>query len=288
MVEMNQTEPTKITEPTRASHFRDLFAKSLGVRPERKEEIYLEINNSATLRDISYWLQIFFSAGIATLGLVLNSPAVIIGAMLISPLLGPILAAGLAFAAGDIVLGVRAIVTLALSCLAAIAIAVLLVALLPFKEITAEIRARKQPNTLDLFVALFSGAIGSVAIYKEVKGVVTSIPGVAIAVALMPPLCVTGFGLGIAISVDGAEGMRVAGGGGLLFLTNLVAITFTAMVVFLVLHIDTQRVRARVREYRRENNEGGWVQTLTSSPDFSPKEKQKAVQLRISSLSRTT
>ncbi|MGA9998072.1 MAG: DUF389 domain-containing protein [Pyrinomonadaceae bacterium] len=259
---MNQTESTKITEPTQASHFRDWFAKSLGVRPERKEEIYLEINNSATLRDISYWLQIFFSAGIATLGLVLNSPAVIIGAMLISPLMGPILAAGLALAAGDIVLGVRAITSLALSCFIAISLAVALVALLPFKEITAEIAARTQPNTLDLFVALFSGAIGSVAICKEVKGVVTSIPGVAIAVALMPPLCVTGFGLGIALSANAAEGMRVARGGGLLFLTNFVAITFTAMIVFLLLHIDTLKVRERVREWRRENNEGGWVQTL--------------------------
>lgn len=259
---MNQTEATKVTGPTRAGRFRDWFAKSLGVRPERKEEIYREINNSATLRDISYWLQIFFSAGIATLGLVLNSPAVIIGAMLISPLMGPILAAGLALASGDIILGGRAITNLVLSCLVAISLAVVLVALLPFKEITAEIAARTQPNTLDLFVALFSGAIGSVAICKEVKGVVTSIPGVAIAVALMPPLCVAGFGLGIAISVNATEGMRVARGGGLLFLTNLVAITFTAMIVFLLLHIDTPEVRARVREWRKENNEGGWVQTL--------------------------
>ena len=137
-----------------------------------------------------------FSAGIATLGLALNSPAVIIGAMLISPLMGPILASGLALATGDFVLGTRAVVNLALSCLAAIAFAVLLVALLPFKEVTAEIAARTQPNTLDLVIALFSGAVGSIAVCKEVKGVVTSIPGVAIAVALMPPLCVVGYGIG--------------------------------------------------------------------------------------------
>ena len=56
--------------------------------------------------------------------------------------------------------------------------------------------ARTAPNTLDLVIALFSGAIGSVATCKEVKGVVTSIPGVAIAVALMPPLCVVGYGIG--------------------------------------------------------------------------------------------
>ncbi len=89
-----------------------------------------------------------FSAGIATLGLALNSPAVIIGAMLISPLMGPILASGLALAAGDFVLGTRAAVNLLLSCIVAILFAVILVTLLPFKEVTAEIAGRTQPNTL--------------------------------------------------------------------------------------------------------------------------------------------
>jgi uncharacterized hydrophobic protein (TIGR00271 family) len=241
--------------PERWNAWRDRFATSLGVSPQRKEEIYLDLSKSATLRDPSYWLQILFAAGIATLGLALNSPAVIIGAMLISPLMGPILAGGLAFASGDLILGLRSSLSLLLSCLAAIAFSVLLVGLLPFKEMTNEIAARTQPNTLDLVVALFSGAIGSMAICREVKGVVTSIPGVAIAVALMPPLCVIGYGIGLAISLNGAEGMRVARGGGLLFLTNLVAITFTAMLVFLALHIDTKQVKERVSEWRRGNKE---------------------------------
>jgi uncharacterized hydrophobic protein (TIGR00271 family) len=239
----------------RLNGWRDRFATSLGVSPQRKEEIYLELSKSATLRDPSYWLQILFAAGIATLGLALNSPAVIIGAMLISPLMGPILAGGLAFASGDLNLGLRASFSLLLSCLVAIAFSVLLVGLLPFKEMTNEIAARTQPNTLDLAVALFSGAIGSMAICREVKGVVTSIPGVAIAVALMPPLCVVGYGVGVAVSLNGAEGMRVARGGGLLFLTNLVAITFTAMLVFLALRIDTEQVKESVREWRRGNRE---------------------------------
>lgn len=239
--------------------FRDWFADSLGVGPERKEEIYLDISRSASVRDLAYWLQLLFAAGVATLGLTLNSPAVIIGAMLISPLMGPILASGLALAAGDLVLGLRAGAVLALSCLTAILFSILLVGLLPFKEMTNEIAARTQPNTLDLFVALFSGAIGSIAISKEVKGVVTSIPGVAIAVALMPPLCVVGYGFGLAISLDAVEGLRVARGGGLLFLTNLVAITFTAMMVFLALHIDIPSVKKRVREWRHSHEESRWV-----------------------------
>jgi len=237
---------------------RDWFAASLGVRQERKEELNIELSKSATLKDLVYWLQIFFAAGIATLGLILNSPAIIIGAMLISPLMGPILASGLALATGDLILGIRATVNLALSCLAAITFAVLLVAVLPFKEMTNEIAGRTSPTTLDLFVALFSGAIGSIAICREVKGVVTSIPGVAIAVALMPPLCVVGYGAGIALSVNGAEGMRVATGGGLLFLTNLVAITFTAMIVFVLLRIDTKQVREKIEEWRHKDPESLW------------------------------
>jgi uncharacterized hydrophobic protein (TIGR00271 family) len=259
---MSEAASSMAKLPERLNGLRDRFATTLGVSPQRKEEIYLDLSKSATLRDPSYWLQILFAAGIATLGLALNSPAVIIGAMLISPLMGPILAGGLAFASGDLILGLRASLSLLLSCLAAIAFSVLLVGLLPFKEMTNEIAARTQPNTLDLAVALFSGAIGSMAICREVRGVVTSIPGVAIAVALMPPLCVVGYGIGVAVSLNGAEGMRAARGGGLLFLTNLVAITFTAMLVFLALHIDTEQVKERVREWRRANRESVVARSL--------------------------
>ena len=71
---------------SRSNSWRDWFAASLGVRGERKAEIYLDLSKSATLRDTSYWLQILFSSGIAIFGMVLNSTAVVIGAMLISPL----------------------------------------------------------------------------------------------------------------------------------------------------------------------------------------------------------
>ncbi len=241
---------------------RDWFSGSLGVGPERKEELYVELSKAATLKDFVYWLQIFFAAGIATLGLILNSPAVIIGAMLISPLMGPILASGLALATGDLILGVRTAVNLIFSCLGAVTFAVVLVALLPFKEMTAEIAGRTSPTTLDLFIALFSGAIGSIAICREVKGVVTSIPGVAIAVALMPPLCVVGYGIGLAVSLNRAEGINIATGGGLLFITNLVAITFTAMIVFLLLRIDTRRVREKLEAWRNQDRESLWWQHL--------------------------
>ncbi len=241
------------------SRFRNLTARWLGVKPERKEDLYFDLLGAATLADAVYWLQILFAAGIATLGLVLNSPAVIIGAMLISPLMSPILASGLAFATGDLVLGLRAIFKLFLSCTVAISFAVLLVVLLPFREMTTEIAARTQPNTLDLLIALFSGAVGSIATCREVKGVVTSIPGVAIAVALMPPLCVVGYGIGLLLVFDQATGMRVATGGGLLFLTNLVAITFTAMLVFVALKINTAEVREKAEEWEQIDPESSFV-----------------------------
>jgi uncharacterized hydrophobic protein (TIGR00271 family) len=255
---MTAAEPSSV--PKRHRRPRDLWewlANRLGITRERKEQIYAEVSRSASLDDPSYWLQILFSAGIATLGLALNSPAVIIGAMLISPLMGPILAAGLALAAGDFELGARAFLNLVLSCLLAVLAAAVLVSFLPFKEITPEIAARVRPTTLDLFVALLSGGVGSVAICKEVKGVATSIPGVAIAVALMPPLCVAGYGLGVAVSLDAGEGLRVARGGGLLFFTNLVAITLTAMLVYLALRVPSRSVRERVRKLEQEEGIAG-------------------------------
>lgn len=242
--------------------YRDRLASQMGVDEQRKTEVYLEISQAATLRDTTYWLQIIFAAGIATLGLVLNSPAVIIGAMLISPLMGPILSLGLALAAGDFILLARTIANLTLSCFVAISFAILLIFTLPFKETTSEILARTQPNTLDLGVALFSGAIGAIAICRPVKGVVTSIPGVSIAVALMPPLCVVGFGIGVSFSLNWNEGLQIAKGGGLLFLTNLVAISFASLLVFLMLHIDTETVRERVKLWESSDQESLAVQNF--------------------------
>lgn len=261
---------------------RDRFAAALNVNSERKTEIYKQLSRSATLSDLVYWLQLLFSAGIATIGLVLNSSAVIIGAMLISPLMGPILSAGLSLATGDLILAVRSFINLFLSTLVAVGFAVLLVALLPFKESTAEIQARIEPNTLDLVVALFSGAVGSIAICREVKGVVTSIPGVAIAVALMPPVCVVGYGIGLALSLNFSEGMRVAMGGGLLYLTNLVAITFTAMVVFFLLRLDTGKVREKNHEWRNTDSESlWWLNLINKIPSLKQAREIRSIPLRI-------
>jgi uncharacterized hydrophobic protein (TIGR00271 family) len=168
----------------------------------------------------------------------------------------------LALAVGDVILVLRATINLILSCGLAIAFAILLVSLLPFKEMTSEIMARTQPNLLDLMVALFSGAVGSVAICQEQKGVATSLPGVAIAVALMPPLCVVGYGLGLAFSVANSNGLQVAMGGGLLFFTNLVAIVFTAMLVFFFVHLDTKNVKEQIHQWQDRDRESHKAQQI--------------------------
>jgi uncharacterized hydrophobic protein (TIGR00271 family) len=228
-----------VLKQTRLQHW-------LRIDPQQKPKVYAQIYDTAEMSSLNYWLEIVFSAGIAALGLVLNSPAVIIGAMLISPLMGPIMAAGLALAAGDLYLAAKAIANLAASVSLAIAFSAFIVWLLPFHSVTSEILARTNPTLLDLGVALFSGLAGSVAVCRVGGGEsVTTLPGVAIAVALMPPLCTIGFGLG-----SGAN-TRIMGGAGLLFLTNLVAIVASAFVVFLLTGMNAPEVRSEMEHSRK-------------------------------------
>jgi uncharacterized hydrophobic protein (TIGR00271 family) len=216
----------------------------LQIESQHKPEVYAQICNTVDLSNLNYWLEIIFSAGIATLGLVLNSPAVIIGAMLISPLMDPIMATGLAFAAGDLYLAGKALFSLLASIALAVAFSAFIVWLLPFHAVTSEILSRTNPTLLDLGVALFSGLAGSVAVCKYSSGV-TTLPGVAVAVALMPPLCTVGFGLGNGVNI------RVMGGAGLLFLTNLVAIVASAFVVFLLIGMNAAEVRAEMEHSKK-------------------------------------
>jgi uncharacterized hydrophobic protein (TIGR00271 family) len=212
-----------------------------------KPLVYAQVYEAADLYNLNYWLEIVFSAGIAALGLVLNSPAVIIGAMLISPLMGPIMATGLALAAGDLYLAIKAIAKLVASIAIAIALSAFIVWLLPFHSTTAEVLSRINPDLLDLGVALFSGLAGSVAVCRAGNAsAVTTLPGVAIAVALMPPLCVMGYGLGSGMD------MRIMGGAGLLFLTNLVAIVSSAFVVFLLVGMNSPNLRSEMELSRRD------------------------------------
>ncbi len=218
----------------------------LGIEASAKPRVYEQIFAAAAIENLSYWLGIFFSAGIATFGLVESSPAVIIGAMLISPLMGPIMGTGLALAVGDLYLGIKAVLNLLVSVTASIAFSGFLVWLLPFHSATAEIVARTTPNLLDLGIALLSGLAGSVVVCRGGGEGVTALPGVAIAVALMPPLCTVGFGLGSGLNLE------IMGGAGLLFLTNLVAIVASAFLVFLLVGLNTEEVQKLMAASQRD------------------------------------
>lgn len=232
---LEATNPSDQTHP--ASDRRWRLQVWLGIHSSTKPKVYAQVFAASRINSVSYWLEIFFSAGIATFGLVESSPAVIIGAMLISPLMGPIMGTGLALAIGDVYLGIKAVMNLVASIVAAVAFSGFLVWLLPFHSATPEILARTNPNLLDLGIALLSGLAGSLVVCRGSGEGVTALPGVAIAVALMPPLCATGFGLG-----SGAN-LEIMGGSGLLFLTNLVAIVASAFLVFLLVGVNTPDVQ---------------------------------------------
>jgi len=221
------------------------FERLLRIDPESKPAVYIEVFDGADVSNPNYWLELLLSAGIATLGLLLDSPAVVIGAMLVSPLMGPIIAAGLAFAAADLYLGIKSLLQLALSIFASILFAGLIVWILPLDAPTAEIQARTHPNLLDLGIALFSGLAGSLLLARSKShggGGAAALPGVAIAVALMPPLCTVGFGLG-----SGFVG-EIMSGAGLLFITNLAAIIASAFLVFYVIRMDSVEVRLAIAQ----------------------------------------
>jgi uncharacterized hydrophobic protein (TIGR00271 family) len=168
-----------------------------------------------------YAFMILMSAGIAVLGLLLSSPAVVIGAMLISPLMGPIVGLGFALATADSREIRRTLSTLAGGALVAVLFTGFIVLLSPLQTVTSEIAARTRPNLFDLMVALFSALAGA---YAMIRGKAGTIVGVAIATALMPPLATVGFGLA---TLNGT----VAGGAFLLFFTNFVTIAMAAAIM---------------------------------------------------------
>jgi uncharacterized hydrophobic protein (TIGR00271 family) len=192
--------------------------------------------------NVNYFVLITLSAVIATLGLLLNSPAVVIGAMLVAPLMTPIVGAAVGIAFGDTRTLRDGIAATLQGMLAAIFIAILVTALVPAAEASSEVLARTQPTLVDLFVALASGTAGAYAIARKEVG--EALPGVAIAAALLPPLASVGVGLALGEA-------SIAGGALLLFTTNLVAIIFASSLVFLLLGARPPRVEERELRLRQ-------------------------------------
>ena len=150
------------------------------------------IRSGAEFKGANLWVLIF-AIFIASLGLNTNSTAVIIGAMLISPLMGPIIGMGLAAGISDFALMKKSLRNYAVATVISIITATLYFATSPLSEAQSELLARTSPTIYDVFIAIFGGAAGILAL--STRGNTNVIPGVAIATALMPPLCTAGFGL---------------------------------------------------------------------------------------------
>lgn len=201
----------------RFQHFRRKRANL-----EQLQQCQMELLDESTL-NTSYLILIIGSCAIATFGLLANSVAVIIGAMIVAPLMLPI--RGLAFGAleGNVVLFRRGVVAVLVGTILAVVIAYSLGLLVQLPSYGSEIFARSEPTLLDLGIAVAAGTISGYAkIEPKISG---SLAGTAIAVALMPPICV--IGLGIAQS-----NWTLSLGATLLYLTNLLGITLSCMLTF--------------------------------------------------------
>jgi uncharacterized hydrophobic protein (TIGR00271 family) len=215
--------------------WRRRFLRSLrGAFPSLGKEEQLEVQQELSRGaqpGTNYFVMIVLSCVIAAMGLLLNSPAVVIGAMLVAPLMTPILAFSLGLVQGDL----RLIRFSTESILTGVTVSALIAAFIglvsPLKVVTPEMLARASPTLLDLAIALASGMAGAYAVAR--KDVSAALPGVAIAAALMPPLATIGLSLALGE-------MRVMGGAFLLFVTNIAAISLGGGSIFLLLGIRPQ------------------------------------------------
>lgn len=262
-------DPEEIREPEKTPKPRGLFQALFGSRevdPELKGftpgkiaaryQLYREVQEKdqvqrSVYEEISagarptpdYWILVLFSAVIASLGLLQSSSATVIGAMIIAPLMGPIMGLSLGTVWGDLELTFQSLKVTVFSILLSIFLAGFLSLFGPVEGMTPEVVSRTAPNLLDLGVAFACGFVGAYALTSKRIG--SALPGVAISVALMPPLCAVG------ISMGAFEWAR-AGGAFILFFTNFLGISVAGCLVFWFRKVhpageQTENVRERIK-----------------------------------------
>ncbi len=224
--------------------------RHLGIRVWERPALYRETAEAATDTDVPFFAVLLLSGAIATLGLVLNSTAVVIGAMLVAPLLGPLLGLSLALAVGDGRLFAQTAAAILLGAAGIVALAAVLTLALPFQTVTDEIVSRTRPTTLDLLIAVFSGLAGAVVTASREARLSASIPGVAVAVALVPPLGVAGFGIAVGQ-------WAYTRGALLLFGANLAGIVLSGMAMFFLIGMHRADVVKAAREWHDEGQATG-------------------------------
>jgi uncharacterized hydrophobic protein (TIGR00271 family) len=240
--------PRDDTRTSSLTRLQDRLGALLGCGPAAREPLVASMMRRDAREATSYWFQLSVAVGIATLGLVLGSTAVVIGAMLVAPLMGPIVHLGMGLATGSPYLVLRSGIRVALSIAFATFSSALLTLLLPFHELNAEILARTSPTALDLLTAGFCALAGVYSALRPGSDTATTAAGTSIGISLVPPLCASGYGLG-----TGA--WPVAGGAALLFLTNMVAIVLVATVAFIAVGFGRVGV-AQLEHAEYHQNEG--------------------------------
>lgn len=225
---------------------RNLFAiksflsEYLDLRKDKDNELATvdSIRKGVEFKGANLWILIF-AIFMASLGLNVNSTAVIIGAMLISPLMGPIMGVGLSVGLSDFELMKRSLKSFLITTAFSVTTATLFFLVTPIAEAQSELLARTSPTIYDVFIALFGGLAGVVALSTKEKGNV--IPGVAIATALMPPLCTAGYGL--------ASGNLIYFLGAFyLYFINSVFISLATFIGVRVMHFQRKEFADKTRE----------------------------------------
>lgn len=213
----------------RAAHWaRRPLVRAFRVTPESRDALVSRMLADQVDGAAMYWLQLVLAVAIATLGLALGSSAVVLGAMLISPLMMPIVELGMGLAVGSPLLVVRSFSRVALSVAIVLFGAAAITLALPFHEVTAPIVSRTSPTVLDLLVAICCALMASFAVVTSRSNAATTAAGTAVAIALVPPLCVVGFGVG-------TGQLALARGAGLLFVASFSAIMLFAVLSFTAL-----------------------------------------------------
>lgn len=221
-----------------------IIKRYFNVLPYKDGEKYVikQITNGINFQGSNLWILIF-AVFIASLGLNVNSTAVIIGAMLISPLMGPIIGMGLALGIADLDLFKQSIKNYLVSTFISVITATIYFTLSPITDAQSELLARTSPTLYDVLIALFGGAAGFLA--TSTKGRNNVVPGVAIATALMPPLCTAGYGLAV-------QNTSYFFGAFYLYFINTVFIAFTTCVGVRFLHFHRKQFVNR-EQMRRVN-----------------------------------
>lgn len=193
--ENNDTQQVKNSFSAWVRQMREFLRGRFSLEEDmaQRDEVVASVSKGVVFRGVNLWVLIFATM-IASLGLNVNSAAVIIGAMLISPIMGPIMGVGLSLGINDFELLKKSLRNLALMFVVAIITSTLYFLVTPLSSARSELLARTVPTTYDVLIALFGGLAGIVAQTRQDR-TSTVIPGVAIATALIPPLCTAGYGI---------------------------------------------------------------------------------------------